>query len=84
MSPARQFSFARLAVFALGAGTAVLVLSVPVVIWLAQVAPLAALVVALLALVVAVAAMGIVANRMVDRAAHADDAEIDSKNTERD
>jgi divalent metal cation (Fe/Co/Zn/Cd) transporter len=85
MSPeARQFSFARLALFALGAGAAVLVVSVPIVIWLAQVAPLVALIVALLALVVAVAVMGIVANRMVDRAARDSETEIDPQNIERD
>jgi Flp pilus assembly protein TadB len=90
MSPtARQFSFARLALFALGAGAAVLVVSVPIVIALAQAAPLVALIVALLALVLAVAVMGIVANRMIDRAAQDMNADPDQKNpdpqiTERD
>lgn len=69
MTPPRQFSFARLAVFSLGAGALVLAVSIPIVIGLAQVAPIAALIVAVLALVLAVAVMGIVANRMVDRAA---------------
>lgn len=71
MTPPRQFSFARLAVFSLGAGALVLAISVPVVIGLAQVTPIVALIVAVLALVLAVAVMGIVANRMVDRAASA-------------
>jgi multisubunit Na+/H+ antiporter MnhG subunit len=85
MSPAaRQFSFARLALFALGAGAVVLVVSVPIVIWLAQTAPLVALIVALLALILAVAVMGIVANRMIDRAAQDMTADADQKNTERD
>jgi Flp pilus assembly protein TadB len=85
MSPAaRQFSFARLALFALGAGAVVLVVSVPIVIWLAHVAPLVALIVAFLALVLAVAVMGIVANRMVDRAAQALNSDIDPQKTERD
>lgn len=69
MTPPRQFSFARLAVGALGAGALVLVISVPIAIGLAVVSPAAALIVAILALVLAVAVMGIVANRMVDRAA---------------
>jgi divalent metal cation (Fe/Co/Zn/Cd) transporter len=69
MTEQRRFSFARLAVFSLGAGALVLAISVPVVIGLAQVSPVAALIVAILALVLAVAVMGIVSNRMVDRAA---------------
>lgn len=69
MTPPRQFSFARLAISALGAGALVLVISVPIAIGLAVVSPAAALIVAVLALILAVAVMGIVANRMVDRAA---------------
>ena len=49
MTPPRQFSFARLAVFSLGAGALVLAVSIPIVIGLAQVAPIAALIVAVLA-----------------------------------
>ncbi|MBA4022524.1 MAG: hypothetical protein C0482_09170 [Gordonia sp.] len=77
MTPQRRFSFARLALFSLGAGALVLAISVPVVIGLAQLSPVAALIVAVLALILAVAAMGIVANRMVDRAADAMRAESD-------
>ncbi len=71
MTPSQRFSFARLAIGALGAGALVLAISVPVVIGLAMVSPISALIVAVLALVLAVAVMGIVANRMVDRVASA-------------
>jgi 4-hydroxybenzoate polyprenyltransferase len=81
MTPQRRFSFARLALFSLGAGALVLAISVPVVIGLAQLSPVAALIVAVLALILAVAAMGIVANRMVDRAADAMRAESDPTST---
>ncbi|ORM33864.1 MULTISPECIES: hypothetical protein [Williamsia] len=81
MTQQRRFSFARLALFSLGAGALVLAISVPVVIGLAQLSPVAALIVAVLALILAVAAMGIVANRMVDRAADAMRAESDPKST---
>lgn len=84
MTPPRQFSFARLAVFSLGAGALVLAVSIPIVIGLAQVAPIAALIVAVLALVLAVAVMGIVANRMVDRAATAMREDSDPRTIEGD
>lgn len=70
-----------MALFSLGAGALVLAISIPVVIGLAQLSPAAALIVAVLALVLAVAAMGIVANRMVDRAADAMRAESDPNTT---
>jgi 4-hydroxybenzoate polyprenyltransferase len=81
MTQQRRFSFARLALFSLGAGALVLAISIPVVIGLAQLSPVAALIVAVLALVLAVAAMGIVANRMVDRAADQMRAESDPTST---
>ncbi|PXW32225.1 hypothetical protein [Nocardia sp. 348MFTsu5.1] len=79
-----QFSFARLALFTVGAGVVVLAISTVVVIGLAQVSPLAALIVAVLALVLAIVAMGIVANRMVDRVAQAMREESDRTDIEGD
>ncbi|MGU3294891.1 hypothetical protein [Williamsia sp. M5A3_1d] len=65
----REFSYARLALAVLGAGTLVLLVSVPVIYAVTRVSAPAALVVALLAVAVAIAVMGLVANRMVDAAA---------------
>ena len=59
MTTAPRFSFARLALFTVGAGVAVLAVSAVIVIGLAKVSPVAALIVALLALILAIVAMGI-------------------------
>jgi len=84
MTTAPRFSFARLALFTVGAGVAVLAVSAVIVIGLAKVSPVAALIVALLALILAIVAMGIVANRMVDRVARAMREEADQSEIEGD
>jgi flagellar biosynthesis component FlhA len=84
MTTAPRFSFARLALFTVGAGVVVLAISAVVVIGLAEVSPVAALIVALLALILAIVAMGIVANRMVDRVARAMREEADQSEIEGD
>ncbi len=74
MSATPRFSIARLAVFAMGSGALVLLVSVPVIYGVSLVSAPAALVVALLAVALAVAVMGIVANRIVDKAVDSDSA----------
>lgn len=59
-------SIGRIALISVTAGIVVLLISVPIILGVAQLSPLAALIVALLALVLSVAVMGIVANRMVN------------------
>ncbi|SIS20249.1 hypothetical protein [Williamsia sterculiae] len=61
-------SFARLALTSLGAGVLVLAISVPIVVGLSQVSPVAALVVALLAVVGAIAAIGLTSNHQINKA----------------
>ncbi len=67
--PGTEFSFLRLALASLGAGLAVLVVSLPLIWAAGHVHRWLALAVALLAIVSVVAAIGIVANRVVNRAA---------------
>ncbi|MBJ7290748.1 hypothetical protein [Williamsia sp.] len=75
MTGSPRFSIARLAILAMGAGALVLGVSVPVIYGVSRVSAPAALVVALLAVALAIAVMGIVANRVVERAVDADGAE---------
>ncbi len=63
-----RFSFARLAIFSMGAGALVLAVSIPVIYGVSLASSPAALVVAVLAVALAVVVMGIVANRVVDTA----------------
>ena len=72
MTGSPRFSIARLAILAMAAGAVVLGVSVPVIYAVSRVSAPAALVVALLAVALAIAVMGIVANRVVDRAVEAD------------
>ncbi|WP_238421647.1 hypothetical protein [Gordonia sp. 'Campus'] len=67
-SGASDFSIAKLAFYALGAGVLVLVVSVPIIVLCAHWSPIAGLVAALVAVAAMIAAIGTVANRMVDRA----------------
>ncbi|GAB10120.1 hypothetical protein GOARA_052_00190 [Gordonia araii NBRC 100433] len=64
-----EFSFIKLALLALGAGLAVLVVSLPLIWGAVQVHRWLGLAVALLAVVGIVAAIGVVANRVIDKAA---------------
>ncbi|WP_018179717.1 hypothetical protein [Jongsikchunia kroppenstedtii] len=60
-------SIGRIALLSISAGIVTLLISVPIILGLATVSPLAALIVALLAIVLCVAVMGIVANRIVNK-----------------
>lgn len=63
-----HFSFAKLALYALGAGVLVLLVSIPIILGLAQWSPVAGLVAALVAVIAMIAAIGTVSNRMVNTA----------------
>lgn len=60
-------SIGRIALLSITAGIVTLLISVPIILGLAAVSPLAALIVALLAIALCVAVMGIVANRIVNK-----------------
>ncbi|GAB06369.1 hypothetical protein GII30_13955 [Gordonia amarae] len=59
------FSFAKLALFSLGSGVAVLLVAIPIIMVLTKVSSVAALIVGLLALVLMVAVIGLVSHRMI-------------------
>ncbi len=63
-----DFSIAKLAFYALGAGVLVLAVCIPLILLLANWSPVAGLIAALAAVVAMIAAIGTVANRMVNRA----------------
>ncbi len=59
------FSFAKLALFSLGSGVAVLLVAIPIIMVLTRVSSVAALIAGLLALVLMVAVIGLVSHRMI-------------------
>ncbi|MEE3852506.1 hypothetical protein VZC37_19350 [Gordonia sp. LSe1-13] len=63
-----RFSFGRLVLFSLGAGVLVLVVSIPIILLVAQWSPVAGLVVALIAVLAMLAAIGTVSRRMISTA----------------
>ncbi|MGV9710133.1 hypothetical protein ACWDTI_05665 [Gordonia sp. NPDC003424] len=62
---APRFSFARLVTFSLGAGTLVLLVSVPIILLCARWSPIAGLVAALIAVLVMIGVIGAVSRRMI-------------------
>ena len=62
---APRFSIGKLVFYALGAGVLVLLISIPIILVIAQWSPIAGLVVALLAVLAMIAAIGAVSRRMI-------------------
>ncbi|MFW0792950.1 hypothetical protein AAFP30_03970 [Gordonia sp. CPCC 205515] len=63
-----HFSFARLVTFSLGAGTLVLLISIPIILVLARWTPIAGLVGALVAVLVMIGVIGVVSRRIISAA----------------
>ncbi|MDY6811131.1 MAG: hypothetical protein SW127_19310 [Actinomycetota bacterium] len=60
-----HFSFGKLVLYALGAGVIVLLVSIPIILLIAQWSPIAGLVVALIAVLAMIAAIGTVSRRII-------------------
>ncbi|MXP21180.1 hypothetical protein GIY30_07405 [Gordonia sp. HNM0687] len=60
-----HFSFGKLVLYSLGAGVIVLLVSIPIILLIAQWSPIAGLVVALIAVLAMIAAIGTVSRRII-------------------
>ncbi|GAB19063.1 hypothetical protein GOEFS_073_00830 [Gordonia effusa NBRC 100432] len=79
----QPFSFVRLALLALGAGAIVLVVSIPIILLLAQWSVTAGLIAALVAIIAIIAAIGLVSQRIVGQAEQQLKDEIAQREQER-
>ncbi|MGC4959864.1 hypothetical protein [Gordonia sp. DT101] len=65
-----RFSYGKLVLYSLGAGVVVLLVSIPVILLVAQWSPIAGLVIALIAVLAMIWVIGGVSRRMIARAEH--------------
>ncbi|MFW0791617.1 hypothetical protein [Gordonia sp. CPCC 205333] len=81
--PPQPFSFVRLALLALGAGAIVLIVSIPIILLLAQWSVTAGLIAAVVAIIAIIAAIGFVSQRIVGQAEEQLKDEIAQREQER-